>query len=215
MKLTRKQKVTVGFSTYLLLVIVIFILIKSSAPIQYYVILLYILFPIITFIYEDDFNTILIFLISTIAIISLFLFLFLWLFQVPILNTIPLFKEGITNEFIIAFFTIILTVSTIINLIIYKKSIALSRLTVLNASLNNELFLRIKNIGEYPANRVKVNIDIRNKTNIRKIGSFNNLIKKEKFFSFLNDIKHQFWTSEESDIQYLEPKEECEMDILS
>jgi hypothetical protein len=132
----------------------------------------------------------------------------------PLLNQIPIFKNGVTNEFVIAFFTIILTVSTIVNLIIYKKSVILSRLTVLSISLDEDFFLKIHNVGDYPANQIKVDIDIRKKPYIKRI-NLNNLTKKESLINVFKQIKLNFWSSDRSDFGYLEPNEISELDIIS
>ena len=209
MKFSKKQRSTITYFIYFLVTIVISILIHSSAPFQYYILLFYILFPILTFIYEEDFGIMLSLVMSVLAVLSLFIFLLLWLFQAPVLNKIPLFQNGISNDIIIAFFTVILTVSTVINLVIYRKSIVLSRLTSLNAILDYCFSLKIKNIGEYPATRIKVSVDIRKKPKLQKLEYkyFKNLINRNVWLKFWNKIKLQFWISEESDIQYLEPKE--------
>jgi len=78
-------------------------------------------------------------------------------------GNIPYTNMKADNNTIIALFTIILAIATIINVITYKQSIGLSRLTELDFSLNKILCVEIENLGNYPARGIKLTTQIKDK----------------------------------------------------
>ncbi|MEK6856026.1 MAG: hypothetical protein AABX66_02605 [Nanoarchaeota archaeon] len=95
-------------------------------------------------------------ILSLLLILLTIVIVFAWLKQ----GNIPFTNIKADNNAIIALFTIILAIATIINIMIYKQSIGFSRLSELDFELNNILCVEIRNIGNYPARGIKLSTKI-------------------------------------------------------
>ena len=110
-------------------------------------------------------------------------------------GTIPYTTLNADNNTIIAIFTIILAIATIINTNIYRKMVGFSRLSEVDFDLNSLLCLEVKNKGEYPVRNVKI------KTKIFEKGSsgFRKLFDK--------------FSSPEDDTHYISSKKDYIVDL--
>ena len=158
-----------------------------------------IILPVIFFVsvFMDDFEAIKSFLLAIIVIGIIFIVIN-WLFD---LSPYGIYFE-ITDQGIMALFTIILAVSTLINFYFSSRNLNLSRLTYLNFKLDGIHSIRLKNIGNFSAKRIKIIVGCKR------------IHKEGKFLSKIWQLISEFFSPIESRIVNLFPNETVYLDPL-
>ena len=101
---------------------------------------------------------------------------FLWISQ----TNLPGTEFRISDQSIIALFTIVLAISTIINIIISNRSMKMSRVTNVDFYLINDTFdIQIKNLGPYSARAIKLEMEVFQDTKTKLTQKFKDFINVE------------------------------------
>jgi len=98
-----------------------------------------------------------------ILVFFVIILLFSWLHG----GNIPYTNIKADNNTIVALFTIILAIATIINIVVSKESIGFSRLPELDFNLNKILCVEIENKGNYPARGITLSTRITDKQKMK------------------------------------------------
>jgi hypothetical protein len=168
-----------------------------SSLILYFFILLFILPSVFEYESEDMGLIILNILLGLILLVIVIL----WFFGIKI----PLFTGKVLefdNNTIIAFFTIVLGIGTLINLYVYKKSINLARLSALDIELNEELNLKVINLGDFAIKRLWVEMELKDETErLKRKGNFS----YKKIFKNIKQEFKDYYQTKTIKISYLSP----------
>jgi hypothetical protein len=186
---------------YILIFLMGIILIISNPPTTFFsgsnvFLLIYVFLFIIIIFFKKKANEIMSMLGLSIVLSFLIALIFLWLFKIPL----PFTADIMTDQSIMAIFTIVLAFATIVNVVYYRKSIDLSRTTNLVIEIDNSLNVQIKNKGQFTARNINVELKLLNQS-IPPI--------KQNFFKRFKDI----FIPEEKSISFLTPDGEYPIDF--
>lgn len=119
-------------------------------------------------------------IVSTLFVIWI---VYLWVFKIPL----PVVGYTVETEMIIALFTVILAVATIVNVSIYRKYADLARLTTLDITINKFFGFEVINTGPFAAKNIKVTIEVIDKKKEKNV--WNRM--KRNFRDYINVQKKQ------------------------
>ncbi len=148
--------------------------------------------------FEDEMSKIILSILYMVVILTLIGIVFLWLFKIPT----PFIPLQLTDQSIVAIFTIVLASATIWSVFIYQKSTLLSRLSVLDVRINQDLSIYVKNVGSYPIKRLEVEMELKELLPLRERGK-----------KFLKRLKDSTLNVQEKEIHYLSLNEQKNIDF--
>ncbi len=153
-KLNKRTKKIISIILIYLLTILL-IIFKISLNINIIIGLVYSFILLLGWGFEDDVRKIISSFFFAGILFTLVVIMFSWIlgFKVPFTNL------SLTDNTIIAIFTIVLAFTSIITVGIYKKSIDLARLPILDFLVNEDLTIKVENKGVYPARDVNIEIE--------------------------------------------------------